>query len=244
MQDDADLPSGGRMECGVCWYVYDPAVGDEVWQVDPGTTFAGLPDHWRCPQCDTEKSKFLALDGAGADMRTGGDGDVAELVAAYRRVDQERMQDLPFRNDRLAVEVIDFQAWQGGLLGVVITPWFMNLTYLAGPETDWSAHRHGDLVLHALPSGRYEFVHGDLEGFGVLQSCSLISPVTDFEDMDAARETAHEVMRLMLVAPEGEPEPQGTPLKSEPDPEPTRASGEITRRELFRGRRAANPPQS
>jgi [NiFe] hydrogenase assembly HybE family chaperone len=117
----------------------------------------------------------------------------------------------------------------------------MNLVYLAGPNTDWTTHRHGDLVTQVLPSGRYQFIHGDLEGFGPLQSCSLMSPVTDFEDMEAARITAREVMRLMLIAPEGESEPAGVSLKTKPDPEPTLASGEISRRELLRGRRAAAP---
>jgi [NiFe] hydrogenase assembly HybE family chaperone len=117
----------------------------------------------------------------------------------------------------------------------------MNMVFLAGFDTDWTAHRHGDLVPHVLPSGRYDFVHGDLEGFGFLQSCSLLSPVTEFEDMQAARITAREVIRLMLSAPEGETEPQGLKLKTEPDPEPTRASGAITRREMLRGRRTAEP---
>lgn len=237
------LPSGGRMECGVCWYVYDPVLGDDVWQVAPGTPFSALPNHWRCPECDTEQAKFLVLDNA-IDSACGGTDDVASLIAAYRRVDQERMQDIPFRNAYLAVEAVGFQPWQGGQLGVVITPWFMNLVLLAGLKSDWTAHRHGDLVTHVLPSGRYEFVHGDLEGFGALQSCSLMSPVTDFEGMDAARTTAHEVMRLMLSASEGVPESGGAPLRTEPLPEPTRVSGAISRRELLRGRQASTTPQT
>ncbi len=50
-----------RMECGVCWEVYDPARGDDVWQVPPGTPFAALPDHWRCPRCDAARARFLEL---------------------------------------------------------------------------------------------------------------------------------------------------------------------------------------
>ncbi len=52
-----------RMECGVCWQVYDPALGDDVWQVPPGTPFAALPGHWRCPRCDAPAERFLALAG-------------------------------------------------------------------------------------------------------------------------------------------------------------------------------------
>ena len=52
-----------RLECRICWYVYDPAQGDEFEQIPPGTAFADLPDHWRCPQCDAEQDKFLPIDG-------------------------------------------------------------------------------------------------------------------------------------------------------------------------------------
>lgn len=51
-----------RLECRICWYVYDPAEGDELEQIPPGTAFAELPAHWRCPQCDAERDKFLPMD--------------------------------------------------------------------------------------------------------------------------------------------------------------------------------------
>jgi rubredoxin len=51
-----------RMECGICWHVYDPAEGDEVWQIPAGTTFADLPVEWRCPKCDADQAKFMRLD--------------------------------------------------------------------------------------------------------------------------------------------------------------------------------------
>lgn len=50
-----------RMECGVCWTVYDPAEGDAIAQIAPGTPFADLPDDWRCPNCDAPRERFLAL---------------------------------------------------------------------------------------------------------------------------------------------------------------------------------------
>jgi rubredoxin len=48
-----------RMECGVCWSVYDPAKGDSVWQIEPGVAFEDLPADWRCPECDAPREKFL-----------------------------------------------------------------------------------------------------------------------------------------------------------------------------------------
>ncbi len=51
-----------RLECKVCWYVYDAAAGDPVWQIAAGTAFEDLPPHWTCPNCAAEKSGFLPLD--------------------------------------------------------------------------------------------------------------------------------------------------------------------------------------
>lgn len=48
-----------KLECRICWYVYDPAEGDLQEQIPPGTPFQMLPDHWRCPQCDAEPHAFL-----------------------------------------------------------------------------------------------------------------------------------------------------------------------------------------
>jgi rubredoxin len=50
-----------RMECGVCWAVYDPALGDEVAQVRPGTPFEALPGDWCCPNCEAPAHKFMVL---------------------------------------------------------------------------------------------------------------------------------------------------------------------------------------
>lgn len=50
-----------HMECGICWHVYDPAEGDPVWQIEPGTSFADLPQDWRCPNCDALQTKLMRL---------------------------------------------------------------------------------------------------------------------------------------------------------------------------------------
>jgi rubredoxin len=50
------------LECGICWFVYDPVEGDPVSQVRPGTSFDELPEHWCCPNCDAPKFKFMRLE--------------------------------------------------------------------------------------------------------------------------------------------------------------------------------------
>jgi len=56
------LAADARLECKICWLVYDPAEGDPlVWQIPPGTPFADLPKHWTCPNCSATKDQFLVL---------------------------------------------------------------------------------------------------------------------------------------------------------------------------------------
>jgi rubredoxin len=59
--DTTGIGPATRLECKVCWYVYDPAQGDDVWQIPPGTPFTALPPHWSCPNCATTKDQFLVL---------------------------------------------------------------------------------------------------------------------------------------------------------------------------------------
>lgn len=60
--DSSKLRDDARLECRICWYVYDPAVGDEFWQVPAGTPFSGLPAHWTCPNCDGAKKDFMVVE--------------------------------------------------------------------------------------------------------------------------------------------------------------------------------------
>lgn len=58
----ARLDNNTRLECRICWYVYDPAVGDPEQQIEPGTPFLELPGHWRCPECDSEPQVFIPME--------------------------------------------------------------------------------------------------------------------------------------------------------------------------------------
>jgi rubredoxin len=62
--DRAKLGASARLECKICWWVYDPALGDDIWQIAPGTAFTALPPYWRCPQCDGDADQFMVLDDA------------------------------------------------------------------------------------------------------------------------------------------------------------------------------------
>jgi len=60
--DPGKLTDAARLECKICWYVYDPTVGDEYWQIPPGTPFSHLPDHWTCPECDGQRDGFMLIE--------------------------------------------------------------------------------------------------------------------------------------------------------------------------------------
>jgi [NiFe] hydrogenase assembly HybE family chaperone len=120
------------------------------------------------------------------------------LEQLFTRIERERMQGLPILNPALQVKAIGFQDWQGHCLGVLITPWFMNLMLLPSEGDEWLDMEIGDKQLHQLPSGPYEFILGEEPGVGRYQMCSLFSPVFEFSDQETAEATAEAVMQALM----------------------------------------------
>ena len=79
------------------------------------------------------------------------------LAAHYEHIWQTRMCDLPFVNAELAVEVIGFTRQQGDWLGVVVTPWFINLFLVAGGGDLWGDIPAGERRYINLPCGALQF---------------------------------------------------------------------------------------
>ncbi|CAO3455762.1 [NiFe]-hydrogenase assembly chaperone HybE [Azospirillum largimobile] len=201
--DATRIGAATRMECKICWHVYDPAEGCEHWQVPPGTGFAALPGHWRCPVCDGARDQFMALDGEAAVAETVAAPlpsvpappaqpveTIARLEAAFREIHTAQMRGMPIVNDALAVKAVGFRRHEDRWLGALVTPWFLNLVLLPGEEDDWSALVPGAKELIEFPSGRYEFVHANRKGVGAYKACSLFSPMFEFASMLQATETA------------------------------------------------------
>ncbi len=200
--DATRIGAATRMECKICWHVYDPAEGCEHWQVPPGTPFAVLPDHWRCPVCDGARDQFMALDGDAAVAETvvappsvpappaQPVETIARLEAAFREIHTAQMRGLPIVNDALAVKAVGFRRHGERWLGALVTPWFLNLVLLPGEGDDWSGLVPGAKELIEFPSGRYEFVHANRKGVGAYKACSLFSPMFEFASMLQATETA------------------------------------------------------
>ena len=209
--DGSRIADDTRLECGVCWWVYDPALGDEANQIPPGTPFRLLPDTWNCPNCSTEKHKFMVI-GAAAPSD---DAAVQRLADAYRRA-ALKVKGLPIYNPTLAIEAIGFREHEGRQVGVVVTPWFMNLTVLPSPE-DLGVWVSGGTTRLGFPSGNYDFMVSQLEGVGLVGTCSLFATMVDFTDHEAAQLAAKTVADAVF-----EPE--------QPAPSPT-----VSRRQLLGG---------
>lgn len=211
--DRARLAPTARLECKVCWHVYDPAEGCEAWQIPPGTPFNALPDHWRCPVCDGARDAFMVLDGGTPDLPAvmrpalvdpALERQLAEapglFEAVFREIHAAKMKGVPFVNGTLGVKAVGFRIHAGRVMGVLVTPWFMNIVLLPNATDDWSQLRTGEKELIDFPSGTYEFLAANRPETGPYKACSLFSPMFDFSSMLQAVETAEAVMPGLLDA--------------------------------------------
>lgn len=150
-------------------------------------------------------------------------------LSALFHVADASMRDLPIYNPALSVETVGFQLYgDGSVLGILVTPWSMNLMLLPLTAEDWEGQlHHGAEVDQSLPCGTVRFVVGRGEGFGLYQMCSLFSPMEDFPSQEVALAVAEATLAEVLRVPE--------PIA----PPPPVASGPMSRRSLLRGWRSA-----
>lgn len=227
--DAARIADDTRLECKICWWVYDPAKGCESWQIPPGTPFTKLPKDWRCPSCDALPAGFMALDVTPQDsMQPSAPAPAALSEAkvdrldehnfsirqqdaralgerfeeAFRELHRGKMRDVPFLNHAIQVQAIGFRPYDDAVagrctLGVMLTPWFMNLVLIPEEAPD-PAPQVGAKSFLGFPSGTYEFVWNNREETGPYRACSLFSPVTEFASQLQAVEIGVEVLKALF----------------------------------------------
>ncbi len=122
------------------------------------------------------------------------------LEALYRAIEVTRMDGVPILNKKLQVAALGFEPWQEYGLGVMVTPWFMNLVLVPLDQEKFieTAPEIGAKRKLNLPAGQVEFILFFEEGFGWSLSCSLFSPMFEFEDQAAALETAQAALAEIL----------------------------------------------
>jgi len=121
-----------------------------------------------------------------------------DFEQGFRRIRDQRMQDLPLLNPRIGIHLVGLRAWKDGALGVLVTPWCMNLLLLPPEANDWDRLPPLSEHEHVFPSGRYRFVLGREDDLGSYLSCPLFSPMFEFADDQAAVETAQAVLEQLM----------------------------------------------
>lgn len=127
------------------------------------------------------------------------------LEEVFRDIQATRMADIALLNPELSVEAVGFEAQEPGWLGVLITPWFMNLMLLPRDGQPWQALAQGEKRRLTFPAGEIEFIGGVEERLGEYQSCSLFSPMGALPDQPTAREAALAALHTLYHPPVPEP---------------------------------------
>jgi len=124
------------------------------------------------------------------------------LEARFNAILAERMHDMPVINPALKVQALAFERFNGDWIGILLTPWFMNLLLLPGNNADWAALAPGRKFDRAFPYGAFEFTVADESGLGRYALCSLFSPMFQFEDQAAAVAAGAAALQALLTVPE------------------------------------------
>ncbi|WP_432474063.1 [NiFe]-hydrogenase assembly chaperone HybE [Amphritea sp. HPY] len=136
----------------------------------------------------------------------------ADIESRYRDILHQQMEGVALVNQRLDVAAIGFRELlndsvnradgvsfdDAEQIGVLLTPWFMNLMLLPGSSEQWTEQLAGTKTTRRLPSGRYEFIYGwdpVLGGYGM---CALFSPMFEFDSQQQAVATADEVLHALF----------------------------------------------
>ena len=147
------------------------------------------------------------------------------LEAEFRRVLAENMAGLPFVNPVIRVEAIAFAPWKHYWLGVMLTPWAMNLMLTPREMTRWRPLPAGEKRRYVFPAGRFDFISAQSPAIGAYLICSLYSPVLQFADHATARDTARYARAALFEAAEDEaPAVEARPAAA------------VSRRDLLHGR--------
>ena len=152
---------------------------------------------------------------------------VQALIEQFQRIDAG-MRDLPIYNDKIAIEAIGFRPFgDSDLLGVMLTPWFMNMILLPIEPVPLNMAEIGKSVVIELPAGKRNFVVGGDETSGLYKAHSLHSPVLNFTLPGQACAEAKRLLLLLM-----------TPAAAEPAAKDGAGASGVDRRSLLFGRRS------
>ncbi len=89
-----------------------------------------------------------------------------------------------------------------GQIGVLITPWFMSLVFFPQQYND-QRELAGEKYSLSLPGGDFEMIASYQPETGLFYSCSLFSPMAEFDNQEFARQVAVEVLGQVFPSVDG-----------------------------------------
>lgn len=130
-----------------------------------------------------------------------GENRILHLVERFTHIGETAMHDLPIYNHALEVDAIGFESTEAGWLGVLITPWFINVILLPHQKQD-AVLPLGERVTHELASGEHMFTVGEDDELGRYDFITLASPTLRFKSHQAARDAAQKALSKLLSPPD------------------------------------------
>lgn len=127
----------------------------------------------------------------------------AQVAAIFRRIQTERMADLPLLNPALEVATVGFARHGDDWRGVLVTPWCIDLLLLPA-VADWPVPGPHERVFRQYAAGNFAFLPNHEDGLGDYLICALIHDMKQFPDQDAALMTAQACLIALDLAP-GQP---------------------------------------
>lgn len=159
----------------------------------------------------------------------------AALQQAFANVLDKQMRDMPMLNRALRVEPVGFRPWEDHWLGIVVTPWFMNLVLMPRVSAKWRPIRERESRHYVFPAGVFEFIGARDAALGDYQACSLFSPMFEFADQRQARDTAVAALDALFDATSRELPQVNAPRAGETAAAPARASPLLSKRDFLLG---------
>jgi [NiFe] hydrogenase assembly HybE family chaperone len=130
-----------------------------------------------------------------------GEARVHQLVERFTHIGESAMRDLPIYNHSLEVDAVGFKIIDEGLIGVLITPWFINVMLLPRQKQK-AAVPLGEKVTYSLVSGEHEFIVGEDDELGRYDFITVASPTLRYKSHQAARDAAYKALEKLLTHPE------------------------------------------
>ncbi len=121
------------------------------------------------------------------------------LETTFNDILDKHIRGLPIVNPALSVQAVGFNSYNKDWLGILITPWFMNLLLLPEPTSHWRDQLPGTTIEKQFPYGLFEFTLANEQQWGSYAFCSLFSPMFQFENQTAAFTAAQAALQGLLT---------------------------------------------